>query len=237
MLGKQGMPYGYRGAGFQYKAADGGNRSVLGGNRSVMINKSHAEISCINNKSECVSDNDISQYISKDKKTMRKNEKLMTEVPYGDRDLYGMISSTFDNNEARTARLLDKNDDRSRSRTPRAAYKDEAFSYKALMELKGSKCKCVHSIYMQPMLDQTTTSNLEAKCGTYCKRLGPKAQRKIVLDLLAKDQSNQANEAEPKRYLINQKWWSQWCDFANFDARVALENSFDIKLAGKPKKY
>jgi len=75
-------------------------------------------------------------------------------VPYGDRGEYhGIISSTFDNNEAKTQRLFDNNDNRSRSRTPRAAYKDETFSYKALMELKGSKCTCVHSIYMQPLLD------------------------------------------------------------------------------------
>ncbi len=202
------MPIGYRGAGFQYKVADGGNRSVMGGNRSVLLNKSNVEISCINNKSECISDNDISQYVSKDKKTMRKNERIVTEVPYVDRDLHGIISSTFDKNEAKTARLIDRTDDRSRTRTPRATYKDEAFSYKALMELKGSKCKCVHSIYMQPLLDQTTISNNDITCGTYCKRLGPKAQNRIVLDLLAKGLTSQGNEAEPKRYLINQKWWS-----------------------------
>ena len=38
---------------------------------------------------------------------------------------------------------------------------------------------------------------------------------------------------EPKRYLINQKWWSQWCDYVNFDARIALDNSCDINLLPK----
>lgn len=191
MLGKQGMPIGYRGAGFQYKVANGGNRSVMGGvNRSVLLNKSNVEISCINNKSECISDNDISQYVSKDNKIMRKNERIVTEVPYVDREFQRIMPQTFDKNDLKTARLIDRTDDRSRTRTPRATYKDEAFSYKALMELKGSKCKCVHSIYMQPLLDQTTMSNNDINCGTYCKRLGPKAQNKIVKDLLTKGLAN-----------------------------------------------
>jgi len=59
----------------------------MGGvNRSVLLNKSNVEISCINNKSECISDNDISQYVSKDNKIMRKNERIVTEVPYVDRE-------------------------------------------------------------------------------------------------------------------------------------------------------
>jgi len=193
----------YRNEGFKHKAIE--NRTWAGANRSLMLNKS--EISCINNKSECVSDNDISQYISREKRKM-KNEQLQTENPaleYG--DFKGLISSTFDNNEPKSARILEQ-DNRSRSRTPRAAHKDETFSYKALMELKGSKCTCVHSIYMQPVLDLTTMSAIDGTCGTYCKRLGPKAQKKIILDLMAKDQANPNQEAEPKRYLINQKWWS-----------------------------
>lgn len=72
------------------------------------------------------------------------------------------------------------------------------------MELKGSKCTCVHSICMQ--LDQTIGE--VDTCGTYCKRLGPKQQRKIILELLAKEQGNPLKDLEPKRYLINQKWWS-----------------------------
>ena len=40
---------------------------------------------------------------------------------------------------------------------------------------------------------------------------------------------------EPKRYLINQKWWSQWCDFVNFDAKTQLDNSCDLNLLPKQK--
>jgi len=46
---------------------------------------------------------------------------------------------------------------------------------------------------------------------------------------------------EPKRYLINQKWWTQWCDFVNFDSKTSLDNSCDINLLpkkqAKPAKY
>lgn len=143
----------------------------------MLLEKSHADISCINNKSECVSDNDISQYVSKEKKRLH-NDKLHTEVPLPEYNDFrgGMISSTFDNNEPRTARYFERSHNYLRSRTPQAAFKDETLSYKALMELKGSKCTCVHSLYMQPVLDQTvTTAVIDGTCGTYCKRLGPKA--------------------------------------------------------------
>ena len=40
---------------------------------------------------------------------------------------------------------------------------------------------------------------------------------------------------EPKRNLINQRWWSQWCDYTNFDQKIALENSFDINLLPKQR--
>jgi hypothetical protein len=57
-----------------------------------------------------------------------------------------MISHTFDN-QSRNSKLVEQRN-RSLSRTPRAHTKDANLSYKALMELKGSKCTCVHSIYM-----------------------------------------------------------------------------------------
>ena len=38
---------------------------------------------------------------------------------------------------------------------------------------------------------------------------------------------------EPKRYLINQKWWHQWCDFVNFDTKISLDNSCDVNLLPK----
>jgi hypothetical protein len=121
------------------------NRSVIG-KRSFILNKSQHEISCINNKSECVSDNDISQYIFKNKNTMQN--KLNTEVNFLDnREYRGIIASTFDN-YADKSKFERETSQRSWSRTPKQN-KDESFSYKALMELKGSKCTCVHSIYMK----------------------------------------------------------------------------------------
>ncbi len=44
------------------------------------------------------------------------------------------------------------------------------------------------------------------------------------------------HEWEPKRYLIEQKWWSKWCDYVNFDPKIALDNSFDINLLPKPPR-
>lgn len=40
---------------------------------------------------------------------------------------------------------------------------------------------------------------------------------------------------EPKRYLINQKWWSQWCDYVNFDTKISLDNSCDLNLLPKQR--
>lgn len=73
-----------RGAEFQYQGNPYGfNRSMIGlNNRSVLLNKSNNDISCINNKSECISDNDISQFVSRDKRNMRLNGNLNTEMPF-----------------------------------------------------------------------------------------------------------------------------------------------------------
>lgn len=120
----------------------------------MLLEKSNVDISCINNKSECISENDIQQYISREKKVHM--EKLHTEVPMPEYVGYrggGMMTSTFDNNEPRSTRYFERSQNYSRSRTPRAEFKEEKMSYKALMDLKGSKCTCVHSLYMQPALD------------------------------------------------------------------------------------
>lgn len=74
--------------------------------------------------------------------------KLNTEINFLDnREYRGIMASTFDNyaDKAKFERGISQ---RSWSRTPKQN-KDESFSYKALMELKGSKCTCVHSIYMK----------------------------------------------------------------------------------------
>lgn len=87
----------------RYKVSD--NNNMKRGTRSMMaFDKSNQNISCINNKSECISDNDISQYVSKEKR--KPNQKLHTEIP--PLDFQGLRPSTFDNGP-RTARLLESN--------------------------------------------------------------------------------------------------------------------------------
>ena len=41
-------------------------------------------------------------------------------------------------------------------------------------------------------------------------------------------------EWEPKRYLIQQRWWTQWCVYVNFDTKQHLDNSYDLNLLPKP---
>ena len=44
---------------------------------------------------------------------------------------------------------------------------------------------------------------MDVSCGTYCKKLGPKAQKKIILDLLSKEkESKKLKEGDLNRYLI-----------------------------------
>ena len=53
---------------------------------------------------------------------------------------------------------------------------------------------------------------------------------------MAQEQRRQTEtrEWEPKRYLIQAKWWSQWCDYVNFDSKLQLDNSADHNLLPKP---
>ena len=92
------------------------------------------------------------------------------------------------------------------------------------MDLKGCKCVCLPSSTQ--------------KCSNYCRKLTAIDQRRIVTDLLSTAQKRQTllHEWEPKRYLIQQKWWSKWCDYVNFDPAIALDNSFDINLMPKPPR-
>ena len=118
------------------------------------------------------------------------------------------------------------------------------------MEMKGSKCTCLPQYNYGALKSQSGLSQAQSQavlnksannallgdnCGTYCKRLGPRQQRRIIADLIAKEQlkQQQSQQWEPKRYLINQKWWSQWCDYVNFDTKIALDNSCDINLLPK----
>lgn len=75
-------------------------------------------------------------------------------------------------------------------------------------------------------------------CSSYCKRIGPKEQRQIILEclrievneieqgqvLLFKGQGEQEQSFVIKssfnklqRYIIDAKWWAKWCDYTNFD--------------------
>lgn len=92
------------------------------------------------------------------------------------------------------------------------------------MDRKGTRCTC------EP--------NAARNCGAYCRRLSALDQRRIVSHLLQTEQQRQTNlhEWEPKRYLIEQKWWSKWCDYVNFDPQMALDNSFDVNLLPKPPR-
>jgi len=89
-----------------------------------------------------------------------------------------------------------------------------ALSFKQYMDIKGSQCTC----------KQTSTK----PCGTYCKKTGPKQQRRIILDILRRESLNKGKEI--KRYLINQRWWTSWCDYVNFEHKNAMQKSFDINL-------
>ena len=83
---------------------------------------------------------------------------------------------------------------------------DDSFSYKALMELKGSKCTCLPKFSgPQHPLNQEEKFDRREICGTYCKYLTPKQQKKVILKLIRKEKNRQmlAGEWEPKRYLIN----------------------------------
>lgn len=58
------------------------------------------------------------------------------------------------------------------------------------------------------------------------------------MDLIQKEQDQQTKSGawEPRRYLIQTKWWSKWCDYVNFDTQMQMENSFDVNLMPKPAR-
>ena len=70
-------------------------------------------------------------------------------------------------------------------------------------------------------------------CGHYCKNLYPFEQKKIILETLKKEllQASTSRGATPvkggrkqdfkhKRYLLDAKWWTKWCDYTNFDSSL-----------------
>ena len=111
------------------------------------------------------------------------------------------------------------------------------------MELKGSKCTCMPKFgngqnhLIQQTEEQQITTTGKNTCSSYCKHLTAQQQRKVILRLIRHEQNKQmfSGQWEPKRYLINQKWWSQWCDYVNFDSKIALDNSCDVNLLPKQK--
>lgn len=133
---------------------------------------------------------------------------------------------------------------------------------------KGSKCKCKitdEDIYTRNEKDfdeismnssqdheidnQLKLKNMNSKqgnrtpyCSSFCKKIGPKDQRNIILECLRIDTNdiqtgsiflnmsddptnlNQLQEIEIKcsanklkRYIVDAKWWAKWCDYTNFD--------------------
>ena len=78
--------------------------------------------------------------------------------------------------------------------------------------------------------DETDTGNGYAEeinsavCGDYCKNLRPEQQRQIIQQIIKNDSEdgsliNRANSGRigDKKYLVSSQWWSQWCDYVNFD--------------------
>ena len=100
----------------------------------------------------------------------------------------------------------------------------------------------------KPKIDQ-----VEKVCGSFCKKIGPRDQRKIILECLRIDMNGleqstitvntQASSKNPnakpqevtikcsanklKRYIIDAKWWAKWCDYTNFDQNDIILNQFD----------
>lgn len=144
------------------------------------------------------------------------------------------------------------------------------------MMQKGSKCKCKlapaddpfntndmqqdfddvsmnssqdHNIDQQLMAKRKKKEAYQEYCSSFCKRIGPKDQRRIILECLKID-TNNVNEIaidlntecpplenvpiqtvrvkcsanKLKRYIIDAKWWSKWCDYTNFDQNDLIIN-------------
>lgn len=106
------------------------------------LNKS--TLSAIPAKSDCMSDigDNLFPYMSKHKKI------TFAKVNY---DPFENKSQTYDNRSNNNSKL-------------------ETTSFKAIMEIKGSKCKCI--------------KGSKGKCSTYCRKNGSNAQRRIIANLL-----------------------------------------------------
>jgi len=87
-------------------------------------------------------------------------------------------------------------------------------------------------------------------CSSFCKRIGPKEQRQIILECLRievneieqgqvaifKGQTDLEQNFEIKssfnklqRYIIDARWWAKWCDYCNFDQNDILLDQLDFK--------
>ena len=153
----------------------------------------------------------------------------------------GQLKTPFANNDMGGGNAAHPNPSKIRQQHMRSTA-DESLSYKAIMELKGSKCTCMPKFTSSGMLlSNANEANEQSKaptvCGTFCKHLTAKQQKKVVLRLIRQEQNRQMTNRqwEPKRYLINQRWWTQWCDFVNFDSKLQLDNSCDVNLLPKQK--
>ncbi|CDW84553.1 ubiquitin carboxyl-terminal hydrolase [Stylonychia lemnae] len=97
--------------------------------------------------------------------------------------------------------------------------------YKALIEQKGSKCQCKINGYSD---EKTELQDIPKNaCGNYCKLLGAREQRHILLECYQKELEKPPTEKKLKRYLIDARWIRKWCDFTNFDTSI-MSNCFSV---------
>lgn len=61
-------------------------------------------------------------------------------------------------------------------------------------------------------------------CDSFCTRLSPREQHRIVRDIFKRDYL----VAGSKRFILSAVWWRKWCDYVNYseDSNINLEESF-----------
>lgn len=74
-------------------------------------------------------------------------------------------------------------------------------------------------------LPEEDTNNVEI-CGQYCRNIGSANQRDIIRNVMKREYGedakvfmNKGDQGFPneRKYIIDAKWWRQWCDYTEFD--------------------
>ena len=62
-------------------------------------------------------------------------------------------------------------------------------------------------------------------CDSYCTRISPKEQHRIVRDIFQNDYL----VAGSKRFILSAVWWRKWCDYVNYsqDSKISMDESFN----------